>query len=543
MKKLDLPFNITLLVLDEKQAFAMRPIRSLDTFVGSTKDFHPDGLFSTEIFGVVGTANRYLRYSYIDLKLPIIHPVIYLELGRVKTLYHDVLARREFAVWDDELKDLVKSNMADGETGFEFFCRHLPKIKLPENDSESRQMAIELLHKFRQQFLIQRIVILPPGYREFEIDENGQESSSEFNDFYYRLMAVSNTINPSTVRASIEAYDTQRNTMQNVMMELYELLSKTVEGKNGLLLGKTASRRVFNGTRNVLTSMNSTITKLGGAGNVGHNDTQAGLLQVAKGLLPVTRFQLKSGWIGECFTTSGAPVRLCDPETLSSKVVTLETDTYNRWLSSEGLEKLITNYREETIRHNPIEIEGMYLGLVYFGPDKSFSFVHGVDDLPEGADVKNCRPITMTDLLYKSLYPVAGNYHALVSRYPITGLGSVFPSRIFLMSTVETLDLVELDHNTRAPLYPEIRALRYPVHGSAFFNSMSPHPWKLARMGADHDGDQGSFTPTYSDESVQEIKNLFKSRKSIIGTDGRFIDDTDIDTVQFVLANMTEDLE
>ena len=101
--KLDVPFNIELLVLDEKIAAGMRPITSLDTYVGATKNFNPDGLYSNEIFGVVGTVARSSRFSYIDLRVPIIHPTIYKTLVQLKGLYKEIMNAKEFAKFDPEL--------------------------------------------------------------------------------------------------------------------------------------------------------------------------------------------------------------------------------------------------------------------------------------------------------------------------------------------------------------------------------------------------------------------------------------------------------
>lgn len=485
MNRLDIPFNIDLLVLDEKQAAMIRPVTSLDTFVGATKNFNPDGLYSREIFGVVGTDQRYQRISYVDLKVPIIHPTIFKALGQVRALYLDILARREFAVWNPETKDFDKSDMTEGRTGFEFFCEYLPRIDFPNNESESRQMAVALLNKYRDKMLTQRILVLPAGYREFEIDDNGRESSSEINEFYYKLIAISNTINPSTLKSSPSSYDTQRMSMQNAMMELYDLFTKMIEGKSNLLMGKMARRKVFDGTRNVITAMSSTIKELGHPRNITMNDSLVGLFQFAKAIRPVTTYRMREGWLSKCFSVAGAPVKLCDPTTLKSDMYQLKSDSYTKWLGSEGLEIQLSYFREETIRHNPIMIEGKYLGLVYRGPDGTFAIIHGIDELPSDRSPEDCSPMSLTDLLYYSLYPVARRYKLFVTRYPITGVGSVYPSNAYLKTTIKSEERAELDTQTWQRIGDDHIAYEFPVVGSSFFNSMSPHPWRLARLGAD----------------------------------------------------------
>ena len=92
----------------------MRKVTSLDIMVGATQNFHPDGLFSVQTFGVVGSAMRSTRMAYIDLKISIIHPTIYLAITQMKSMYKDILAGREFAIWDPEKSDFVKSDIIDG---------------------------------------------------------------------------------------------------------------------------------------------------------------------------------------------------------------------------------------------------------------------------------------------------------------------------------------------------------------------------------------------------------------------------------------------
>ena len=539
MNKLDIPFNIDILTLSDKQAQVMRPVTSLDTFVGATKNFNPDGLYSTEIFGQAGTPLRYQRFSYIDLKIPIFHPTLFKALGQIKALYLDILSRREFAIWDPEKQDLVKSDMVEGRTGFEFFCEYLHRIKFENNDSESRQMAVSLLEKYRDKMMITKLVILPAGYREFEIDEDGRESSNEINSFYYKLIAIANTVNQTAFKASPEAYNFQRMNLQNTVMELYDFISKIIEGKKNLFMGKMAGRKIFNGTRNVITSMTYTIGELGRPNNITMNDTMVGLYQFAKSVLPVTLFRLKTSWLEQVFSSAGAPALLCDKETLQSKPVQLKSETYSKWLSSEGLEKQITYYKDETTRHVPIDVDGHYLGLVYRGPDGTFAFIHGIDELPEGRSAKDCSPITMTELLYQCLYPIARNYKAFVTRYPITGIGSIYPSRSYLKTTIQYEIRKELDVNTWEPKGDEYVAGEFPVVGSTFYNSISPHPSKLKRLTADFDGDTSSFTSVYSDEALKECDSFFKKKLAYVGTDGKFINDHNTDTINYVTTFMT----
>jgi hypothetical protein len=71
-----LPFNVTILQPTKQRLQSLRPVTALDHYDGMTQNFHPDGLFSTVIFGRVGDPGRDKRFSYIDIQVPVFHPMI-----------------------------------------------------------------------------------------------------------------------------------------------------------------------------------------------------------------------------------------------------------------------------------------------------------------------------------------------------------------------------------------------------------------------------------------------------------------------------------
>lgn len=540
MSKLDIPFNIDLLIPDARMLSTIRAIKSLDTFAGSSRNFNSDGLYANETFGAVGTPARSTRFGYIDIKVPIIHPTIFKSLMKLKGFYKDLIAGREFAKWDAELGDFVKCPVLEGYTGYHFFYEHFRELKFAETDSTIRQQYIALFEKYKDNCVMSNILVLPAGLRDIEVDDNGRATSDEVNELYFKMVAISNTINQSGVKASIENYNPQRVSLQNTLMEIYEYFTSIVEGKKNLYMGKWATRKIFNTTRNVITAMNTSVKHLDDPGNIHFNDSLVGLYQTSKCLLPIAVFNLKKKFLDRVFTMPGAPALLCNKETLESERVMLRPETYNRWLSNEGLEKVITYFQEESIRHDPVIIEGKYyLGMTYLGKDGTFAIFSGLDELPESIDKELCHPLTFAELLYHAIYDVANKYPIFLTRYPITGIGSIYPSMIHLKTTVRSEVRKELNPDTWEP-YPDNRtAYEFPMRDSGFYNSMSPHSAHLARAGADFDGDTMSGNAVHTDESIQEVKDFLNSVRAYVGSDGRFIYDTDIDTIKYVLSFVT----
>jgi len=536
MNKTSVPFNVTLLRLNDQLLTGLKPVKVLDFFDGSTSDFHPEGLFSTEIFGRMGDEKRNYRFSYIDIKIEVIHPIIYRALGDLKKLYVEIINAQSYAVWNDEEKDFDKSDAINGQTGMYFFLKHWKDIVFKETKSIVREENAKLLYKYRDTALNKYIIVLPAGLRDIEFTAQNRISENEINTIYRSLIKQSNTINENVVKTSPELLDVPRLHLQLAFVELYNLLESQVKGKKKLMLGRWASRRIFNGTRNVITAMDTSVDVLGSEGNPGFNSTIIGLYQYLKASLPVSVFQIRR-FLDPIFTDINKPANLINRETLKSEQVLLHSKYYNYWGTNEGIEKMINRFKDESIRNKPIIIDGYYLALIYKGPDGTFKVMHSIDELPENFSRKYVYPITFSEFLYISVYANAKKYPVLVTRYPVTGIGSIYPSRTHLKVTLKSEVRVPLDYAWKPT--PESTAYEFPLIGSAFVNSLIPHSSRLGRLGADFDGDTSSANICYSDESIRECETYFNSRRAYVGTNGEFINSTSVSTVELVLHNMT----
>lgn len=540
MKRADIPFNITILALTPEKLRSVRPVTVLDTFEGSSENFHPDGLFSTEIFGKVGDDRRNRRFSYIDIKVPVFHPLVYDVLVKLKRLYADIMAGTAYAVWDEVLGDFVKSSAGEGMTGFEFFATYWKDIKFSKSKSTLREESIKVLKKYADVAMTDKIIVMPAGLRDLEVDENNRKSQDEINSMYWKMLALSNSMLSSSVRKDRESLNGPRYQLQLAFNAVYDYVMSLVEGKKKLLLGRWASRNIFNGTRNVITAIDTSVEILGAPGNVDYNSTMVGLYQYMKGVLPVARKQLRD-LVSEVFPStfaSNQPVRLINKETLRSEEVILPSYYFDQWTTEEGLNQEITKFQEESVRNRPVVIEGRYMFLVYKGPDMTFRIMRDIGELPPERSVEHVYPMTYTELFYLAVYKSASRYPVLVTRYPISGTGSIYPSRTHLRTTIEFENRTRLDENWQ-PMSQDWNALEYPVIGSAFMNSLVPHSSRLPGLGADFDGDTCSANFTVSEESIEEFERFIQSRRAYIGTDGKLISKTGISTIQLVLTNMT----
>lgn len=481
MKRLNKPFNIRLLDLTPDKLKLIKPVTSLDIFDHTKTNFHDEGLYSVAIFGRIGDPMRDKRFSYIDVKIPIFHPIIFRCLKRIKALYIEIIEGSSYAIFDNTTNDFVKSTQEEGETGFAFFLKHWKKIEFVVNESITRIESIKLIEKYKEKALTSKVVVLPAGLRDIEY-ENGRVTEEEINDYYRRLLSISNTITEQTLKSAPELLNRSRVSLQRAFNELYDYIESLLEGKKKFILGKWASRRIQNSTRNVINAMSNSITNLDSPDNPDINTTIVGLYQACKAVLPVTKYCLRTGFLSKVFTAAGAPVRLVNKKTLKSVELNLPAEHFDTFMSEEGLDKLLNLFGEDSIRHKPIEIEGHYLGLIYKGNDNTFKIIQDIDEVPSNRSKAEVYPLTFAELLYISVYKDIEKYPANVVRYPITSTGSSYFSFPKVVTTSAFEERVEIGEDW---LPTDNIAKRFPVRGSAFVNSFSPGWLKLSELGAD----------------------------------------------------------
>lgn len=504
-----LPFNIDILKVDKELVKTLRPVRSTD-IMGSTgqrlgaadtgvsqqlnwqgenalvKIFNDDGLFSIPIFGRVGAKERDNRFSYVDVKIPVFHPVIYRTIVKLKGFYKDLIAGRAYAVWDEKEKDFIPSNEVEGKTGFHFFVSHWEKIDFTGSNSPTRKERIKLIEKFKDRAMTDKILIMPAGLRDIRIISDGRLDFDPINEFYRKLVALSNIINPGNYK-DLSQLDNTRHVVQMTFNSIFEHIESMLKNKKGFIQGKVASRRVFNGTRNVISSMDTSKRYLGGDDSPKVTDTVVGLYQVIKGVLPLTINLMRNGYLGEVFNFGGESTvtYLVNPKTLKREAVELNSTTKDNWTTIDGIEKIISSYGDSTNRFKPVMVDGYYLALIYKGPDKTFRIFGDIDELPDHFNKADVYPLTLVELIYLSGYRRWNDVKIIVTRYPVTGIGSTYPSDVYVKTTIAGERRMELGHDWK-PIGNDFVAKEFPTRNpEAFVDTQIVSSVRMAGLGAD----------------------------------------------------------
>lgn len=539
-------FNVELLKLDEGQLRVLPRVEVIDTFESpGSSDFHPKGLFSSEIFGKVGEEQRDTTFASIHLKTKIIHPFIYRTLGRIRRFYIDIIEGQRYAVFDQEKKDFVPSNADEGETGFSFFIRHWDDLVIPKTDSDIRNQRVELFEKYRDKALLDAVVVMPAGLRDAEINEEGRIEEDEINSYYRRLIGASTTIG-EIKQTEDPSLNITRKSQQKNFNAIFDHIQNLLKDKSGFIQGKWGKRGVIGGTRNVITAMDSSPKTLDDPSTPNPDQTVLGLYQVSKGAQPLVVNRLRNTIISDAFGTVEGQAKLVNPKTYRSEFVSVPTETFDRWSTVEGLEKVINEQSIPGMRSKPIRVETekgeYYLGLVYKPKnEKVFKVFKDIDELPEGFDRESVYPITLMELIYLSNYWGWNDLGVQIVRYPVTGEESSYVSKVFIRTTVKSESRVELTDTWEYPDDVEGHtALVYPIfEPEAYVDSAMVHPHRLGGLGGDYDGDTISANILYSQEAVEEIDRHLQTRQAHIDPSGGLRASASTDTAAFVMHNLT----
>lgn len=352
------PFNIKLINPDEYiERKGCLPVTVHAMFESSTERFHPDGLFSEVIFGQMGSKDRFVRRGYIDLHTQIITPHLYVQLITLKSYYKDILAGKQYAYFDKELHDLVRTTRDDphGDTGFSFFIQNLPNIKFTKSESPLRNDKISIMEKFKSYLLVSRYLILPAAVRDVKM-KDGRPESEAINKLYLAVLSLSQAIPAGSGNDPI--FDSIRYQLQNKVLEVYDYIRNIMEGKHGFSQGKYAQRDIVYGTRNVITGAPISRTPSPtSASTFKVDEIELPLFQGMKNIVPKMVHILSSVFMLHIFDAQSGRITAVNPKTLVTEYVDVDQEDLKLFTTNAGIEKLINNFRNIENNFDPISIK------------------------------------------------------------------------------------------------------------------------------------------------------------------------------------------
>lgn len=492
---MSIPFNIEIMPVPQFLIeHRLLPVTSLLIYEPSNPKFHPEGLFSEEIFGGIGSEERLLTYGYIDLNTTILAPILFRTVIKLSSFYQELMAGHVYATFNPVTREFDRvygdpEDIEGADTGYSFFLHHFLDLTFKSTDSEQRQARLTLIETYKRIGLYEQYIVEPAGLRDISNDDNGKMIQDDINKLYMTLLAYASAIPPGS---KSPLYDTVRYSIQLKALEIYEYIENIMTHKHGFLQGRWGARRIAMGTRNVISVANYSNRRPDDPQTLGPNETMVGTFQAAKSMQPLIVHGFKSIFIDPVFGDAGSQtVPLIDPKTYKLVYQDITEEERVKFTSSGEIDNWINRFRNIDVRNRPITIRARdgkpyYLCLVYDQGDK-ISLFRTITDLKklssQAIDLNQIHPITWAEALYLVTANAAMGRHAFVTRYPVLGDTSCYPTTIHVASTsparvVELVNLLDIDGPT--VLYPE-----YPILGQPYLDTIVPGSARLSGLGGD----------------------------------------------------------
>ena len=531
-RKVD-PLTMGLISITEEQSKYMGKVTETTVFSASTRNFHPQGLFSTEIFGLQGSDSRLSTFGLIDLKIDHIHPIVFKLLVRAKVLYENICNSRTYAIFNKKTKDFEESDGKRAETGYSFFIKHVKDLKITLNGSSSREELYNIVNKYRGQLTFRYLPVMPAGIRDYTVDDTDMPKIDAVNDIYRKIVSTAGFVSASVINP--ESLNAMLYSQQENLAELDEYIDSIILGKTKFHNKRVLRRAIHGSTRNVITSLQYDFDDLDGSDMPKVDDTVIGLFQYLKGVELKSMYDLMHGFLKKVFPSDQGFMYLTNKKSLKMSQVEMSSDLYQEIMTYDGLNKQITKLFAKENRSVPLEYGNYYFGI-YYESDDIVWVVQDKDDLPIGHDPKKIQPLTFYLLAFISVYETSKTIPAVVSRYPVLTEGGAYPSFIHLKPTSLTRKMT-----LRMKDVPDVLIGTYPILDSGYFNSQSVSDVHLQGLGGDFDGDKCSFTPMSSEDSIREANQVLNSVEFYRGVDGKLFYNANDFIAKIALQTFTED--
>lgn len=215
-----------------------------------TGDFHPEGLFSENIFGVEGSLDRSKTFSYINLNTYVIHPSAFMLLTRLDKKRITSFFSTEDTYSLDKNGNLVQDN--NGVTGIRAFIDLFPKITFRGGTSTRDQIIKVLKENYKNGTLfINKIIVIPPDFRPMYEDESGTWIIDELNNIYVNILRKASQI--KSIGTGSGLFDLLNYYLQTTINDHDKYIRTRINKKSGLIRGNLLGKRVDFSARGVIT--------------------------------------------------------------------------------------------------------------------------------------------------------------------------------------------------------------------------------------------------------------------------------------------------
>jgi DNA-directed RNA polymerase beta' subunit len=225
----------------------VKPVTSTNIFAIRQNSFDPNGLWSEEIFGTVGSPERKVKFGYIDIGVNIIHPAVYDMLLSSCKPFRDIITGTE-SYFFDKTKGIFRLPKNDKETeesytGLAYFTKQFFNIDFEKSVKKDKADVGSFIKKYKNRIIINKYLVLPAGIRDMSLSRPAaKQFSSEINELYESLIQSVGMTTLST--GDIEMETMLASSIQKTCIKIYKWLQNQIKGKRGLLRGEMLKKTV-----------------------------------------------------------------------------------------------------------------------------------------------------------------------------------------------------------------------------------------------------------------------------------------------------------
>lgn len=483
-----------------------------------------DGVFSYELFGIMDNDRKNI-FGYIDLHGFYLHPLAYSMMKKRMGSLRDVFSGNKYAAIVGKKIQIVEKDSPGAQTGIDFFYNNFEKIDWidaideEEMDSIDKKTRLKFLRSLKKnELFVNKWLVVPPFYRA-ESSERGT-TGDDINKMYKELISKTISMKKGFGAQTFNIFGSKTKLdIQDMLVNLYSETTRPIRGKNSMFRDRLLGKRIDYTSGNVITSPDIASA----------NTPQEMPVQFGYSSYPlVTLISLFHPFflnkIQEFLTSVVSVMR----ETIKDfKEVDLNQ------FNSKSVEKLIALFiRSEAERFSPVQIEYKNNSNQKMFATFDVTEFTSMNDAETNKDGKT-RDLTLTDIFYLAAIEICEDKHVFVTRYPITGFQSIFPTKIKVMSTVKTRKMfLKIDNGglkqdaliMEVDNYPYIRyegdANPAPKTHYGFIDVYIAGNVYLKAIGGDYDGDVLYMRGVYSKEANAEAEKLIFSKTNILSTNG-----------------------
>ena len=488
----------------------------------------PDGLFSTEIFGM-NTYDRRHTWAYIDLKNHYLTPKAYVTLKALNRNFEAVIyGTRKFRIENG----VLEPDEEKGDTGIEWLYKNWNKINFPKNDSNKRNARIDMLNNYKKdELFMTKFGVCPAFYRDVNMSnsQSGRPKIPEINDKYAAILRNVSMIETAT------NFDFMINSIigktQGLLNEIYDMMKEKINGKNGYLRRSILGKSIDYCGRIVITATpydNDSVQDQ----HINFYYTGVPLSHCCAQLTPFIVWWLNGFFRSEIIAHKDqfpvmnnrgemAYVHLDNPETVFNDDFVDKNLT--RWINNPASRFDLIELPIKKEDREKFSVKGpRYVIFKGYAYTSSTMVRRAVETKSNDTGKLVERPITWTDLLYMAAKNMSEDKHVEITRYPMLDYLGTFLSRVYVISTRTTVPMVIND--TLYETYPMID-LDLPKGRieAQFIDSYKICPLYLPGLDGDHDGDQITSKMIFSKEANEEAEQIMTSKSNILTIDGASI--------------------